>query len=354
MKKLILIFTVLLPLISCSDSPVDLSAYRGVNYIVSTPFDPLTETDWVRTDVTGTYIDFAAVVPSTTTGLPSGTTDYSRLEIINLIPDGGFEGGVGAWAGAGTSVTDGANSIHNTAGNNSLNFTATSSVIFDINTLSGAADNTEYVIHFKFNKSTAGVVNFDYHDNATASYLSSFWTPSTSAAYTSTDFPTSDGEDNIIEIENFADNHYFSIGAYNVTTQQTGHIDDVKIVRNDLILNLGRTVPYTESGRPELYSGTYRFSIYVLKEDSAAINPTTPNRFPAETITLYINSKPTTIDVSSVTDSAWVQISAEEFVQIEENDSITLAVAPCSCTTPSRKTAGSILIAAPSLYYISD
>ena len=361
MRKLIFILTAFLPLLSCSDSPADLSEYQGKNYIESTPLDAALETDWVRTDVSGTYISFTAVVPASTTGLPAGTTDYSRLEILNLLPDGGFDGDITGttpdnWTvtgGTGTVVAGDADTIH--PGNNSLRFNinATQRIYFDLDTVltDGAVDNADYLINFKFNRAVSNLTAvFEYNDNA-AQYSGGIWKPKTTVASSGNNYDIFN--ESLITAKATGD--YLSIGSIPADDDsQSGNIDDVKVVRVDMPYNIDLTVPYTASGRPELISGKYRFSIYVMKEDSADINPATPNRFPAETVTLYINNDPTAVDVTSVTDSVWVKISAEQFIQITENDTISLSVTPNNSTSPYLRDAGSILIAAPELYYISD
>ncbi len=362
MKKLAVFTLFMLTLFSCSDSAPDLSEYQGINYIESTPLDPAAETNWVRTDITGTYITFTAVVPSTTTGLPAGTTDYSRLEILNLLPDGGFDGDADAspdnWTvtgGTGIIVAGDANTIH--PGNKSLRFNldATQRIHFNLDAVlaDSAVDNADYLVNFKFNRASQNLTAvFEYNDNA-AQYSGGIWKPKTTVASSGNNYDIF--RDSLITAKAGAD--YFSLGSIPAEDDsQSGNIDDVRVVRVDQSYKLDLTVPYTSSGRPELISGNYRFSIYVKKEDAGDINPdpANPNRFPAETVTLYINNDPAAVDVTSVTDASWSKISADRFIQIQENDTIKLSIAPDNSTSPYLKNAGSILISAPSLYYISD
>ena len=362
-KNILLIIVASAVFYGCSQVP-DLSEYQGINYMASQVFDPAIEINWDRDD-SNTYHMFTAVIPSTTSGLPAGTTDYSRLEILNLMPDGGFEGGIGSWttvlpsAGTANVVPGNGTTIH--PANQSLYFYLQSDerVYFNLENLSGGiTDNANYLIRLNFNSPEANrTVIFEYNDGSSY-YPGGIWSPRASVAWTGNSydqFRTSSGEESLITIKPGANNDFFSIGSITADDDsQEGHIDDVKIVRTDIPLCLRSTVPYKEQGRPELVSGRYIFSIYVKKEDLADINPLTPNRFPADKVTLCINGKPEAIDVSSVTDSQWIKISTEQFIQIYEDDTIELSVNPSDITSPYLKNAGSILIASPALYFISD
>ncbi len=368
-KNILLIILASAAFSGCSQV-ADLSEYQGINYVESLVFDPAIEVNWDR-DTTDTYLVFTAVVPSTTSGLPAGTSDYSRLEVLNLMPDGGFENGIGDWTpvlsgGSANVVAGDTETIH--SGDNSLKYDlgAEERVDFDLDNLNGGiTDNANYLIRFKFNMSGANLTAvFEYNDGANA-YDGGIWTPKTDTAWTGngyTEFRTSAGEESIITAKTGAPgNDIFSIGSINdLGDSQEGHIDDVRIVRTDISLCLRAVVPYEAQDRPDLVSGNYKFSIYVKKEDAADINPSTAdtpdseNRFPSQEITLCINSNPTVIDVSAVTDSAWEKVSAELFIQIDKDESIQLSVSPINITSPYLKDAGSILIASPALYFISD
>ena len=125
-KNILLIIAASAAFYACSQVP-DLSEYQGINYIESLVFDPVIEVNWDRDDISGTYLDFDTVVPSTTSGLPAGTTDYSRLEVLNLMPDGGFEGGIGFWT---TVLTTGTAAV--VAGNGTTVHPANQSLYFDL------------------------------------------------------------------------------------------------------------------------------------------------------------------------------------------------------------------------------
>ena len=369
MKKFYYLIFLVSFIYSCSQVP-DFSEYQGINYIVSKPFDGGIEINWIRDDPSGTYMDFSPFATAITTGLPAGTTDISRLEVLNLMPDGGFEGGLGSWSPEGAplptaNIVVGANTIHPLdPANNCLYFDvfASQTIDFDLsNLLDFGIDNANYLIRFNFNGEFEGIpTKFEYHDGINND-SGSLWSPRTTTTWDLgyTEFNSQTGEESLITIKPAPDDDIFSIGSFSETASQKGHIDDVRVVRTDIPLCLRAETPYQAAGRPELISGDYRFSIFIKKEVAADINPDTvpitdANRFPAQILTLCINNKAQTLDITSVPDNEWKKVYTDQFVQIYEGDSITLAISPCDSTGTYKKDAGSILIASPSLTFISE
>ena len=381
LKKLILILTVLMPLISCSDSPADLSEYRGVNYITASN---LASGSWTSDDpVQGAfhYMGFntdsagAADVPvvGVFTGLPNNADsgDISRIEIFNLVPNGDFEAVPGAeWDTVGTAsfAQENAdnNRVHDDAGNNSLYFdiaAETDVIRYNLASLEDSFQaNQNYIIRLLFTRSTTNdTAVFEYNDGANppVSAPYTYWNPIVQTGWNAdnsvyTSFPDDESLNTNITANagaRFCINSFATV----VNKIQEGYIDDFRIVRSDQNYYIRLTVPYSEAGRPDLYSGTYRFSLYIKGEADADVSPAAQNRFRSSKISLGINNDITGFSASSYNNATWTKLSVDKFIQIENGDSIELKIAPADFTNlPNSLDTGSVLIASPLLYYISD
>ena len=381
LKKLILILTVLMPLISCSDSPADLSEYRGVNYITASN---LASGSWTSDDpVQGAfhYMGFntdsagAADGPSVVvfTGLPNNADsgDISRIEIFNLVPNGDFEAVPGAeWDTVGTAsfAQENAdnNRVHDDAGNNSLYFdiaAETDVIRYNLASLEDSFQaNQNYIIRLLFTRSTTNdTAVFEYNDGANppVSAPYTYWNPIVQTGWNAdnsvyTSFPDDESLNTNITANagaRFCINSFATV----VNTTKEGYIDDFRIVRSDQNYYIRLTVPYSEAGRPDLHSGTYRFSLYIKGEADADVSPAYQNRFRSSKISLGINNDITGFSASSYNNATWTKLSVDKFIQIENGDSIELKIAPADFTNlPNSLDTGSVLIASPLLYYISD
>ena len=382
MRRISFSVIILLILISCSDVP-DITEYQGVNYIQYRPLDVAIGNIWTSDDpVEGAYhyMGFntdstgAADLPAVAvfTGLPNNADsgDISRLEIFNLVPDGGFESGTAGWDNTGTTANatfPRENSdplrVNDDAGNNSMEYTipaSTDILRFNLSTLSDTfLLNKNYISRLSFTRATTDdTAVFEYNDGSSANIYRTWkpkveigWSGGDTAAFTR--FPDYGNLDTGITAKAGS---YFCIGSFddNYSKIQDGFIDDFRIVRSDLDYYLRLTVPYTDTGRPELYSGIYRFSVYVKGEADADVSPS-QNRFRSSRISLGINNYVTGFQSSSYSSTSWTKISVEKFIQIDKGDTLELRISPSDSTAlPNSMDIGSVLIAAPSLYYISE
>ena len=381
LRKLVFLLLTLLPFLSCSDSPADLSEYQSLNYISNRN---LASGNWTSDDpVQGAlhYMGFntnsagASDPPGILvyTGLPNDADsgDISRLEIFNLIPDGGFESGTGGWDNNGTGATFIQNNtdperIHDDAGNDSLKMTIPTEadiLRFDLSTLNDTfLAGQNYIIKLFFIRSTTNdTAIFEYNDGANEPILNPYrtWGPKVETGWgvdnsVYTEFPDYGNLDtNITAIAGAR----FCLNSFDSTFNKIHalvYIDDFRIVRSDQEYYIRQTVPFSEAGRPDLYSGMYRFSVYVKGEADLDISPS-QNRFRSSRISLGINNKVEGFASSSYNNTSWTKISIEQFIQIDSGDTIELKISSADSTAlPNSLDIGSVLIASPSLYYISD
>ena len=125
------------------------------------------------------------------TGLPNDADsgDISRLEIFNLVPDGGFESGTGGWDNNGTGATFVQNNadaerVHDDAGNDSLKMTIPTEadiLRFDLSTLNDTfLAGQNYIVKLFFIRSTTNdTAIFEYNDGANEPILNPYrtWGP---------------------------------------------------------------------------------------------------------------------------------------------------------------------------------
>ena len=146
-------------------------------------------------------------------------------------------------------------------------------------------------------------------------------------------------------------------------TNQEGYIDDFRIVRTTGIdYYLKFRVPYSEEGRPNLYPGTYRFSVYFKAEDNNAIlpHPSAPERFRSSRVSLGISKTENSPGIKGfdcsveLSSGEWKKLYIDKFIQIKEGDSLYLFISPADNTGKETIDIGSVLVAYPELYYISE
>ncbi|MDX9801681.1 MAG: hypothetical protein RBT69_10135 [Spirochaetia bacterium] len=361
----------------CSEVP-DLSEYQGINYIANSNF---TSPEWSFDDTVAPnlfhYMDFdtlPVIAVPVYTGLPNNVDsgDISRLEIFNLVPDGGFESGLAGWNTFGAPTTFTRNNTSNERVNSSIPnnnfsieydlFISTDRIQFDLDTVhDGFIENNNYIVRLNFTReATNTTAVFEYNDAAAVIYKT--WKPKTLVGWSVddtvyTEFPAYDSAEfdtNITARPNTQ--NYFNIGSISYGNDINGYIDDFRIVRSDINYYLRMTVPYSEAGRPDLYSGIYRFAVYVKGEDTADIPPAVlNNRSRSSRVSLIINGKTEGFSSSAWTNTGWTRLTVDKFIQIDAGDTIELMVSPADKSgLANTLDIGSILIASPSLYYISD
>lgn len=384
MKKIILILAVFISLFACSDSQINLSALRAADYIASAN---LVSGQWVSDDPqSGSfhYMGFntdsagAAALPSVAvfTGLPGNTDsgDISRLEIFNLVENGGFESAITDWDNNGTGATysrdnTDPNRVNDDAGNNSLKFSisnvtppAMDIIRFNLSHLrDGFIVNSNYIIRLYYTLGkTDDTLVLEYNNGAPppGSQICCTWITESETGWIDdntvyTKFPDYKNIDtNIIAVAG----NYFCIGSYNTAYAKVkeGFIDDFRIIKSDQDYYIRLEIPYSESGRPDLHTGTYKFSVYVKGEADADVSPA-QNRFRSSRISLGINNKLKGFSSLEYNNASWTKLSVEEFIQINPGDTIELKISSADSTFLTNSLdIGSVLIAGPELEYISN
>ena len=367
------------------------STYTGVNLIASQGFNSSPEqwTIWNSKITSYPYLTFSSVtsaVAGTTNGLPSSNDGYYLLNAPNLVPNGDFEAGIGGWSALSTQATDAAvstspNAIQGTSlqfdlNGNDTSFTPTHYAMIAYQLDGNIADiavNNVYRILFDFNVSSTASSDFDFNNGTDSSYIgASPWTVTTRGSTLTSvlSFPTSLLSSQIV-IHSGGQN-YFSIGRFgaNATNTEHGDLDNFRVVREDLESYLRLDVPYSASGRSDLISGTYEFSVWVKAEEASQVTPTTHNEFNATGLTLGINSarQPFVINNGVVAPSSpysepitlsnttWQKVSMKANIQIDPPASgstpvIHLYVTP---TNIYAKDVGGILISTPTLTFLPN
>ena len=103
----------------CAEVTGGFEEYAGVNLINGHVFDPLVNTDWQLSDVSGTYINFTdRNAFADDTGLSAdaiAAADKSGLNIPNLVPGGvtagDFENGITGWTANGNTIAVDSSSV---------------------------------------------------------------------------------------------------------------------------------------------------------------------------------------------------------------------------------------------------
>jgi hypothetical protein len=372
---------------SCSSDIPGLSEYQGVNYLKSSG---LKAPDWdINTKAKSDFLtaSFNYMIfdkaPATSnmvyTGLPGNTDsgDISRLEVPNLATNGGFENSFSlpatGWTALGTTAVDSADSLilfplagvhpNATPVNNSLFLKfpdKADSLSFDLLTISDTFYSTiRYTLRFNFKKEKQGRMNLKFDGRP--------WTPVIQTAWTETEYETF--HESIIK---GADNRFLFLHNEGDSTDYSSCIDDFQVIRNEIDYYINNIVSFNSDVRPVLYSGVYRFSVFLKAEDNDDINTLASNyRVRTSAVILEIKDKrkaATSIfkyktdysgaetSETAFTKNRWTELYVDKFIQIDnEDDTIELRIYPVD-PTGSHNTleAGSVLIANPKLYYISE
>jgi len=386
--------SLLIGFISCGDAAPSLSIYRGIDFIENYKFRTITSDlneGWslsddiiapdglyyyvgFNTDEAGSPVTLTGL--ETTSGLPhdNAKLDISRFEIFNLVHNGGFEPAFGSplanWSPNSNAMGDGAKITNTDGTENSLYETTGYCLHYEfIPQLSDMHPEPEYVefdlgsvkdtflygkkytTRFKFyKKNISSSTFFQFNDQPKLDVKAqNTWT----LGYTL--FPDAYSDDS--EVIAKSSNNVFRILYF--TSNMDGYIDDFRIVRNDIDYCLKLTVPYSENGRPDLQPGTYRFSVWFKAEEPADVSPN-KDRFNSSRVSLGIGKSygASTIkgfNASVLSSGNWKQLSIEYFIQIKNGDSLVLFVSPADMTGGSTTLdIGSVLVAFPELFYISE
>lgn len=360
---------------SCDFPSADFSEYRGINYISDYP---LTSSSWQLSEGTVDnsvsppfeYMKFTQSTTTITDGLPANSGTIYRLEVSNLIPNGGFETTLSNWATVNSATitreaTD-PHRVHNIAGNNSIKITLpspTSHINFNLdNLLDNFIKNKEYIIRNNFTKeNTDSAMFFEFNNN---SEILNKWIPLNKKGWIDwvtgehvyTEFPLDSSlNTNFSATENGTYN--FTIGSIEPIqgfNRTEGFIDDLRVIRSDIEYFLSLSVP---SGRPDIVSGKYRFSFYLLADGGNYINA--DNRIASPKISFGFSDgkektlKSLNIEASDYSNSKWTEVYIEKF--ISKNDSIELLISSVDNTgLINTLDIGSIFIAFPQLYYVAE
>jgi hypothetical protein len=379
---------------SCSGDIPDLSEYQGVNYLKSSG---LNAPDWdinlkAKSDFTVAGFDYMIFdknpSPSNMvyTGLPGNTDsgDISRLEVPNLAPNGGFEETGGSfslptgWTKSSIAVIKSNSqieSVHSitTPVNNSLFLEFPDELdflSFNLLATNAISDSffpaTRYTLRFNFKKSKPSRMHLKFDGKS--------WTPVIQTEWTETKYETF--HESIIKGTD--NNFYFLHQEGDIASGFFSCIDDFQVIRNEIDYYINNFVPFKSDIRPVLYSGVYRFSVFLKAEDNDDINtvPSSasyPNNFRVRTSTVILEIKDkrkTAVSIfkyktdhkgeetseTAFTKNRWTELYVDKFIQIDnEDDIIELRIYPVD-PTGSHNTleAGSVLIANPKLYYISE
>lgn len=346
--------------------------YRGEDLIADRGFSAASFTGSYIAGATPlfNYVNYVEIADSAvygdTTGLPTTPGSIYRLELVNLLPNGDFEGTAAAATPAGWTLDAVTFQGDETPGDAItgmsayFDVTGTAAAYFDLR--AGLLDLLVYPgtyhLNLRLRRATDVIrVNFDY-GSLSASVLAlngiNWQSDAVDASRPVEEFPNDTNIDviNIFPIEDDTE-HYLYIGAPNDAAGvfgQQGHIDDVRIGRYDILphvaLSLGAAV---SDGSLDILPGAYRFSVYVKSEIDSQVTPDTGNAFRPGQITLGINDSwdTTTMDDAAWSSSEWVQVSCEALLRsddLAETDAVTLRLTVSSNENPM---VGRILIAAP-------
>jgi hypothetical protein len=353
------------------------SPYSGVNLIAKRQFDA-SSAPWAASySQTNAYpyitmTQVTAAVAGTTAGLPSDATGLFRLESPNLVTGGDMEAGVGGWSASNTTVgttTTAPNAIDGTSLTFSFKQSYSTPPLIEFALDSALADggvtDANYRINFDYNVYSTATTEFDYEDGS-STLLSTPWSLNT-VGLDVTDmlhFPPEGLSSDIFWGPSAA--HVFSIGRLSVDAVNTenGDLDNFRVVRDDIDSYFRLSVPYRDSGRPDLMTdGIYEFSVWVKLEDPASVTPNTANAFNATGITLGINDARKMFTINNainaptspastaltLTSTRWTKISMKAQIEtsVPSNPSSTLVDLYIAPTNIYAKDAGSILVSTP-------
>ena len=142
-----------------------------------------------------------------------------------------------------------------------------------------------------------------------------------------------------------------------------GYMDNLRMVRTDIDNKIILPVPYRAEGRPDLESGTYKFSVYIKHVETLPLN-----EFHAQSVSLGMAATDGGLhlvenhaiyhsDDPGADWSNWTEITVESFLQIDtppedpEDPAVYLTITPTNIQLAQTKDVGSILVASPQLRY---
>lgn len=368
----------LLALLSCArEDPFP--EYRGVNLVASHGFGA----DWIA-DQTQPYMVFEEASADAGSASPSGGAVY-RLEIRNLMPNGDFESTTAGQQPAGWTATD-AGVTYYVSENKDAEFAIEGKSLyltipkgdwrlnFDLRNAStglsdGFKEGAMYLWRFLFRSEKEKLIA-EINNNADTAGILITWNQSRVGTEADIQtFPASNISYPEVSVSQGLQSYYFCIGTLSYEqTAQTAGIDNIRITRTDLSYMIRLGLLYSEAGRLPLLSGTYRFSMYIKADP--IVTPAYPNRFPAQAVSLGINSSTSGTLYPAVykpTDSGadwtnWTLVSGDFQLQIDppasgtENEPvIELFLSPSNYVNGFwGKDIGSILIADPYLEFVSQ
>ena len=324
------------------------------------------------------YVSLNAVSASdagATGGIPDDfQDDIHRLAITNLIDNGDFESSLSGW-----NSVNGATATRETAPDqtntreealfrgNALRFSLQDSsnlLEYDLNASNNVADGLVneafYLIRFDFSADNQGVKYFQLQGHS-----SEFnWAPnleSSATIYSLPNYFTNIDSNFSPETDNV-----FTIGTLSGGAAMAGYMDNLRMVRTDIDNKIILPVPYRAEGRPDLVSGTYRFSVYIKQVESLPLN-----EFHAQSVSLGMSATDGGLhlvenhaiyhsDDPGADWSSWTQVTVESYLQIDtppedpEDPVVYLTITPTDIQLAQTKDVGSILVAAPQLRYSKD
>lgn len=371
-------------LVSCE--PQDyFGDYEGLNLIKDYPFDPAAGTpqwviDYGASVAPVNYADYMTAAAVTagvefpnTTGLPSGTADFTRLEIHNLAQNGDFEGGTTGWSTLSGAPTVAVNNtdLHTIDGNTLVfDMSGTDRYAYDIDDgMSNAAaasayeENAYYTFRGDFRH--AATLRFEYSDETTN--LANPWeialgaNPQWQSAATPRTFASS-GINNTVTMA--AAPTAFLIGSFKSPGNNNGTLDNFRILRSDITPVYQLDIPQSIPGMPDLISGYYRFTCYYKIEEDSQVTPNVVNSFRGGNLNLVIQSldagtpqsqtSTEPLSLRGTSPGGWESYRAEGFLIIHKQDNssdpvLRLTISPTDPTGDND--IGRLLIAAPKLEY---
>ncbi len=341
----------------------------NVEYDVTTSFDYLVAVDIGSTSYT-------------TTGLDDTTSTVFRLELVNLMNDGGFESGTatgnsidgGGTGGVPTGAIE-AGVVPNDIAGNVYHFDIPDPedrIDFNLNSyLSGFSSDGNYVLRFGLKSLSSNIAFEQWPGEAGDQELWSLTISTFSSLYlvpeAFTDYVDSSFTYN-------STGTYFTIGKTAAQSPiQEGYIDNLRVGRTDTGAALAFRVPFNDltGSRPDLLSGYYRFSIKVLNDPEISPNANGLNRMASENVTLSVKSLQNELNNKSYYETfepesssgwtSWTKVYLETgSIQIDNSGNILepvllISVVPtntqCGCHGFD---VGSVLISEPYLEYSAD
>jgi len=336
----------------------------------------------------------------------SGSQAIYRLETRNLLVGGDFEGGGNPFS-VNSPITESGTSFYTNPTDGNFDqrgnwarlavatiatsgidiqsdltpTTFTTAYNYTINFRCRLPDAYLYYFGFDSESSTTGtagrttVTTIDYDNNAKLKYRFPFTTPVNSRE--SLLIPT-------------GGKRYFRINPLIMPSGTTarqflGTMDDIQIIRADLDTAIRYNINWAESGRPNLQrGGTYTFKVFVRRDRTPATSGyTTPaggipvnNRFAADflSVSIHENTSATNSHGQTVvfsrelgTDSTWNNAGSadawENWTEVSasftnllnysssSNPALQIAVSATNFSSASLRSAGSVLISNPRLYW---